>query len=122
MSITIRKSEQINKVWGYEDVVVNSTQYGYCGKIMKLYTGYQSSLHLHSRKTETMYVLEGSMYVESPKDHLRKVNEGDVIDIPAGVQHRFISVNEPCTFIEFSQPHDDGDVVRLEESKRVADE
>lgn len=119
MSITIRKVEQINKLWGYEDVVVNSIEYGYCGKVMKLYRGYQSSLHLHSRKTETMYIIEGSMYVESPKNHLRKVSVGDVIDIPVGTPHRFISVNEPCTFIEFSQPHSDEDVTRFEISKRV---
>jgi len=119
MSITIRKPKQVNKLWGYEDIVVNDTESGYCGKILKITRGYQSSLHFHKGKTETMYILEGSMYIESPRDHLRKVSVGDVIDIPAGTPHRFISVNEPCTFAEFSTPHNDDDVVRFEPSQKL---
>lgn len=116
MSITIRKATQVNKLWGYEEVIVNNSQY--CGKLLYLQPGFQSSLHYHPVKNETMYILHGKMQFESPQDHIVTVNCGDAITIYAGTPHRFINpfVNE-CVFAEFSTPHSDNDVVRIEDSR-----
>ena len=121
MSITIRKvlaKDIIAKVWGFENIVVNNEHY--CGKLMTLLPRLQSSLHYHPVKNETMYITGGRMQIESPKDHFRTVVIGDIIDIPANVEHRFVNPFEyPCSFYEFSQPHDDNDVVRIEDSRSV---
>lgn len=118
MSITVRKPQQVNKVWGYEDVIVNTHQY--CGKKLVLSAGYQSSLHYHPVKNETMYVLSNRMQFESPEGHIQTVYCGDVIDIPAQTPHRFINpFKASCTFVEFSTPHSDSDVIRLEDSRAI---
>lgn len=108
----------IPKLWGDEQVIVNNDRY--CGKILRLRPGYQSSLHRHPLKTETMYILNGRMQFESPKDHIRTVFPTDIIDIPPNVYHRFINPFDViCVFAEFSTPHDDSDVDRLEESMKI---
>lgn len=82
--------------------------------------GFQSSLHYHPIKNETMYVLNNRMQIESPKGNIKSVFPGDIIDIPAGTEHRFINnFTHQCVFLEFSTPHSDNDVVRLEKSSAI---
>lgn len=51
----------VQKGWGYE--LIFATNDLYCGKILDFNEGAEFSMHFHSSKTETWYVLEGEFEV-----------------------------------------------------------
>lgn len=111
---------QVQKLWGQEDWVVNNEFY--CGKVLYLRPGFQCSLHYHPVKNESFMVIQGKVGVEVRDGELAEMvildaKSQDVLDIPAGVAHRFWAIGEEALLVEFSTPHSDEDVVRLEESK-----
>jgi mannose-6-phosphate isomerase-like protein (cupin superfamily) len=98
------------KVWGTEYYIVNKS---YCGKLFEISPMSQSSLHRHKFKSETFLCLEGGETV------LLRGWAKDSVDIPAGMLHRFSNFEaSPAWMVEFSTHHEDGDVERLEESRR----
>jgi len=105
----------IPKVWGQEEVIVNLK---YCGKILRISPLHQGSLHCHPKKAETFWGFDGRGVIELDGQSY-KFGVDDIIDIPAGIYHRFINPDEFCDFVlmEFSSHHDDKDVVRKEKSK-----
>lgn len=125
----------VDKIWGNEDWVVNSHKY--CGKILTLLPGYQCSLHYHPVKEETFLCLTGLVVLEIFPDGVTasgrlKNKQGELIYLSSnqrhavtlkpGTPHRFWSATEnPALVAEFSTPHNDDDVVRLEESKKVGE-
>lgn len=127
--IDIRKSlldyEVVPKLWGSETWLCNNEKY--CGKILHIKPGFQSSLHYHKIKDETFYVLFGIVCMELyPQDKAQgfprgyRLEEGESVRLMPGVAHRFWSPSG-AEVIEFSTTHMEPDVVRLEES-RVRDD
>ena len=58
------RKETIEKVWGTEEVVVNDLEAGYCGKVLRIRPGKQSSLHYHKVKVETFLAIAGQPCIE----------------------------------------------------------
>lgn len=125
------KLKFVEKVWGHEQWLQDDggASVGYCGKILTLFRGYKTSLHYHPQKHETMLVTEGTLELEiqygpTSKENVRQMGfhtlkPGDHIEIPPGVAHRMVCASTDIPYvelIEFSTPHSDDDVVRLEPS------
>ena len=108
---------QVEKLWGYEDWLYNGDA-GYCMKILELEPGFQSSLHYHPVKHETMLVVDGCCDMEWG-GKIQRLVKGHCVILPPKMPHRFRAINGPCTIVEASSHHDDADVVRLEPSKEI---
>ena len=118
-----------NHLWGREEWIVNND--AYCGKLLWIKKGFQSSIHFHPVKRETFLILVGILWlevwetpeeVETTKPPHRILLRGwarDAVEIPPGTPHRFIGDIEDALVVEFSTTHSDEDVVRLQESGRV---
>ena len=123
----------VKKVWGVETEIVNNEEY--CMKFLDIDVGGCSSLHYHKRKDETFYVLRGICLVELGKFEYKGsmtlspklCGPGTAIRLMPYTVHRFWVPNDlspgvdytECRLIEVSTHHDDEDVFRLEESKRL---
>lgn len=94
----------VEKPWGKEEWIVNGE---YCGKILTLKKGYQSSLHYHKEKKETFYVLEGRILIISEGKDL-VLSNGDILDIPREEAHR-VQALEDSKILEVSTHHEDSD-------------
>ena len=139
------KLKFVEKLWGHEQWLQDDggAQAGYCGKILTLFRGYKTSLHYHPKKHETMLVTEGelelqlqnpTLYVQGTNTYVQgtatpcnadpvydfhTLKPGDKIEIPPGVAHRMVCASKDIPYtelIEFSTPHSDDDVVRIEPS------
>ena len=96
----------VKKGWGNE--LIWATNDKYCGKMMSFDTGAKFSMHFHSGKDESWYVLSGKFTVEwiDTKDasvHTKQLEEGDVWHNPPLLPHRLICL-EKGTVIEVSTP------------------
>lgn len=120
------ESQEIQKLWGGEVVFDNNDLY--CGKMLVIEPGFQCSLHLHREKRETFVCVDGSVALEvSSFNALKELDTqhvvlevGDVWRLEPGTPHRFSSLHgKPATVIEFSTHHDDNDVLRIEESRKI---
>lgn len=113
----------VEKVWGQEDWYVNGPLY--CAKILKIKPGYMCSLHYHPVKDETFVVLSGDVKLEQRDvrgmPFEEQLQPGDERHIAPKTQHRFSSVGG-AEILEVSTHHDDADVVRIVESRRIDDE
>lgn len=107
----------VEKQWGNEEVLYNGPA-GYCMKILTMLPGFQSSLHYHRVKSETFLVISGECDFEYDQQMSRMIR-GDSLDVPAGIPHRFRAINGPCIVVECSSHHEDSDVIRLEDSRRI---
>jgi quercetin dioxygenase-like cupin family protein len=95
--ISFSRPTEVDKVWGKELHVVNLPEY--CGKILVFAKNAAFSLHWHHEKTETWYVLSGSLrltYLDLAvgTQHARVVEKGDVIHVPAGNPHRLEALED----------------------------
>lgn len=109
-----RKATEIKKGWGKEVVLAN---FDYCGKLLCFNEGTLISDHFHLLKSESFYVLKGSLrffyYDLSNADRYNVVlNEGDIVDIPAGTPHQ-LSALVDSVIIEVSTHHEDSDSYRI---------
>lgn len=120
---SVASRTMVSKRWGVEDWVINTP--AYCGKVLIMEEGWQSSLHYHPVKDETMLCIAGSCVVEvypngieGPKEFIAlRHEEGSALRLPPMTPHRFMtSMGDGCTLVEFSTFHDDADVVRYEET------
>lgn len=118
---------RVDKIWGTEVILTNRDEY--CSKIMLLKEGYQCSLHRHTRKTETFFILQGKIGVESciPTDNYQvelldiELGPGDPFHVWPGMWHRFWQIgSEPAVMLEVSSHHSDDDVERLEPSGPIS--
>jgi mannose-6-phosphate isomerase-like protein (cupin superfamily) len=112
------KPEIHYKNWGKEIWVHNSSLY--CGKILEINKDCFCSLHFHLKKTETWYVLSGSLIMDyfDLKNAERKkmeLSEGFVVDIVPGVVHKLYAV-EDSKIMEVSTQHFEEDSYRIERS------
>lgn len=107
----------VQKVWGSEEWLVNSDLY--CVKILRIMPGFMCSLHYHPIKDETFYVTNGNVLLEVG-DCTYELAVGDSERILPSTPHRFRSVGKySATILEASTHHDDADVVRIEESRKI---
>ena len=115
--------QTVSKDWGYEYWVVNTPQY--CGKLLVMSEGWQSSLHCHTIKDETMLILDGTAVMElkptgidGPSEFIMmRATERTSVRIPPGTIHRLMtSIGTDAVIAEFSTTHSDEDVTRFTES------
>lgn len=114
---------EVVKAWGKELWLVNKEgPNGYCCKKLYVNAGHICSLHCHHKKNESFIVLGGNGYIELqsglPHPAPIFVKKGDIVDVAAGVYHRFWSY-EGLTMLEVSSHHDDADVCRIAESGKL---
>jgi len=112
------KAKVVEKEWGHEIWMANNYKEDYCGKILHINQGYNSSLHFHIEKHETFYILKGQLQVdlvntdEGTKES-KILNEGDVMEIDRGQPHQLIAYDGDVEFIEISTLHRDEDSYRI---------
>lgn len=111
----------VTKLWGNEHWIVNNDKY--CFKVLTLFPGFQCSLHYHKKKDETFIVYDGEILLEQRDVRGYPVEEllvaGQQRHIEPKTPHRFQARNRMATVFEISTHHDDSDVVRIEESKKL---
>jgi len=112
MTPSFYQPKVIEKAWGKEIVICNSNLY--CGKILEFKKGHHSSLHYHEIKTETWYVLSGSLLLEY-NGGSKPLGPGDVVHLPPYAAHKLTAVTD-STILEVSTTHHDSDTTRLSES------
>tara|TARA_R100001377_G_scaffold22542_1_gene12090 strand:+ start:221 stop:583 length:363 start_codon:yes stop_codon:yes gene_type:complete len=111
---------KIEKPWGHEIRWAITDKY--LGKILYIEKGKRLSRQYHVQKDETIYVLEGTLFLEIGNPGSDEYNsrstllcKGDRYRIKPGTIHRFSAPdNMSVTLIEVSTPEID-DVVRLED-------
>lgn len=96
----------VEKGWGHE--LIWATNEKYCGKLLHFNTGARFSMHFHSEKDETWYVLSGNFIVrwidtKDASEHEQALNEGDVWRNQPLLPHQVICIKEG-TIIEVSTP------------------
>jgi mannose-6-phosphate isomerase-like protein (cupin superfamily) len=104
------------KGWGYELWLVNGEKY--CGKILHFNEGKKCSFHYHKLKTEHFYIQKGSFILRLgwsdfyEKSEERLINNGLVIEIPVGLRHQMIAL-EDSDIVEISTQHFEDDSYRI---------
>lgn len=104
--------------WGYEDWISNNEKY--CGKLLFFEKGKCCSFHYHEKKRETFYLFSGKMKIlvgwedglDGPEIKSYIFNPGDCLEIPRGLRHRMIAL-ENSNLFEFSTTHFEEDSKRL---------
>ena len=88
--------KKVEKDWGYELWLANNEAENYCGKILYIKEGYKGSMHFHSEKHETFYILEGKLRVdtlntETAEKSVDILNEGDTFVLDRLKPHQLIA-------------------------------
>jgi quercetin dioxygenase-like cupin family protein len=96
----------VEKGWGNE--LIWCTNDKYCGKMMTFNQGAKFSMHFHSEKDETWYVLSGTFIVKTidtknASQHETILRTGDTWHNPPLLPHQLICI-EAGTIIEVSTP------------------
>ena len=112
----MRNEGYVEKGWGHE--LIWATNDKYCGKMLHFKTGAKFSMHFHSQKDETWYVISGKFVVKhiNTKDartNESELNPGSVWHNPPLLPHQLICLEEG-TIIEVSTPDS------VEDNYRVA--
>lgn len=107
--------EVVEKGWGNEIVICNTSEY--CGKLLNFKAGSEFSNHFHIKKRETFYVLVGELVFKyfdltNAKHMERVILAGNVIEIPRCVPHQVKAIVD-STIIEVSTTHEDSDSYRI---------
>tara|TARA_R100000808_G_scaffold24949_2_gene59775 strand:+ start:1830 stop:2183 length:354 start_codon:yes stop_codon:yes gene_type:complete len=111
------KPKKVQKIWGHELWLANDEENNYCGKILNIKNGHKFSMHYHSDKHETFYILEGmcilrSIDTETATQVSLPLNEGDCYTIDRLVPHQIEALTD-CVIIESSTFHKDEDSYRI---------
>lgn len=105
----------IEKPWGKEEVIHIDGKY--MMKRLTMHQGHRCSLQFHEKKTETVYLLSGSLkvYLGDRQDSLQEIllNPHESITITPNQIHRMEAV-EDSIYLEASTPEME-DVVRLKD-------
>lgn len=102
----MRLSGLVPKAWGNEFIFATTDHY--CGKLLNFDTGAEFSMHFHSCKDETWYVLQGRFQVRcidtvTASEYTRELNQGDIWHNPPLLPHQLHCI-ESGTIIEVSTP------------------
>ncbi len=103
-------ANRTDKPWGYEKVLISTENF--LTKEMYIKEGYTTSYHYHKDKEESIYMLEGSCYVqfENTKEFFGR---NDTMNIPRHVAHKIVAT-ENSLMHSISTPFTD-DIVRIED-------
>ena len=106
----------VEKGWGHEFIFATTDKY--CGKLLKFNKDARFSMHFHSVKDETWYVLDGhfKVIIIDTADATRQehfLNPGDTWHNPPLLPHQVVCI-ESGTLIEVSTPDS------VEDNYRVA--
>lgn len=112
----VNKPEVIEKGWGKEIVIHNSSLY--CGKLLCFNKGGKASNHFHLKKQETWYISKGSLKLKMINTETAEPREcilrpGDTITIEPGQPHQVEALEESIIF-EISTQSFDTDNYRIE--------
>ena len=117
----------VTKAWGRETVFADTDKY--CGKILCFDKGWQCSLHYHKLKDSTVYVREGSIWVQLKEnfkegDNVKDMMEfefciGGILHIPPNTLHRFLAPYDYCKMNEVSTPYKKDDSFMVEKIQKV---
>jgi mannose-6-phosphate isomerase-like protein (cupin superfamily) len=96
----------VEKGWGHENIWATNDKY--CGKILKFNQGAKFSMHFHSEKDETWYVLDGKFKVvvintANATQTEYELKEGDTWHNPPLLPHQLTCI-EAGSIIEVSTP------------------
>jgi len=113
--------KKIKKPWGQEIIIENNKFYSL--KKLTMNSNSRCSLQFHKKKIETIFVLEGPLYISIGKkiEKLKtiKLKSGESITIPSLMIHRMAAKKNRSIYLEASTSHLT-DVVRLiDDYKRV---
>ena len=114
----MKSVKKVDKSWGYELWLANNEKENYCGKILYINPGYAGSMHFHSKKHETFYILEGTLKVdvlnpENAEKTTHLLEEGETFVLDRLTPHQLFATDKPVKFIEISTFHDDADRYRV---------
>jgi mannose-6-phosphate isomerase-like protein (cupin superfamily) len=106
----------VEKGWGSEFIFATNDKY--CGKILQFNTGSKFSMHFHSEKDETWFVLSGKFLVRTidtsnASTNERELNVNDVWHNPPLLPHQIICIEEGI-LIEVSTPDSVEDNYRVQ--------
>jgi len=108
------------KPWGLEEEIVNAE---FCGKRLLAREQHRSSLHVHRKKDEVLYVTDGLVWMEAGEDPDKLVGtwmtEQNKVRIRPGLWHRFSAINGDAVIFEFSTHHDEKDSERRQAGGRM---
>lgn len=106
----------VEKGWGHEFIFATTDKY--CGKLLKFNKDAKFSMHFHSVKDETWFVMSGKFLVKwidtvDASHHENVIKEGDTWHNPPLFPHQVICLEEGL-LIEVSTPDS------IEDNYRVA--
>jgi len=103
-------ANRTDKPWGYEKVLISTENF--LTKEIYIKEGYTTSYHYHRDKEESIYMLEGSCYVQF--DNRKEFfGRNDTMDIPRGAPHKIVAT-ENSLMHSISTPFID-DIIRIED-------
>lgn len=105
---------EIQKSWGYEIIYTNNELY--CCKKLYIKRNSSCSFHLHMEKHETLFVISGTLYIDSTHDKVTRTHEvkpGQAFVVAPGYIHSLRAENTPVTLMEASSPSYDTDSIRI---------
>ncbi len=118
--MNFRDLPKVQKLWGAEYWLKNDQNY--CMKVLEFNFGYKASLHYHEFKHETFFVTDGAFNLETVVEgehKLERLMPGSFVDLSPNTWHRLWALSPKGIIVEASTFHDDSDVIRLEESRRL---
>ena len=105
------------KGWGRE--LIWATNDKYCGKLMFFdKKGSKFSMHFHSEKDESWYVLKGSFMLnvintQNAEPAMQVLKQGDTWHNPPMLPHQLVAMENDCIIIEVSTPDSVEDNYRI---------
>tara|TARA_B100000427_G_scaffold323043_1_gene325912 strand:- start:2152 stop:2508 length:357 start_codon:yes stop_codon:yes gene_type:complete len=116
--LSILATKKVEKSWGHEIWLANNKEENYCGKILYVKEGKSSSMHFHSKKHESFYILEGTLCIhildtETTETTPIYLEKGKSFEIGRLVPHKLEAFKGPVKFIEISTFHEDSDSYRV---------
>ena len=97
--------------WGCELRFVNTPKY--CAKFLILTNQELSSLHKHQDKTETFFVLCGSVQLTIIGNSIMRLDAGESFTVHPSQLHQFRAITETAVILEASTHHKDSDTYRV---------
>jgi mannose-6-phosphate isomerase-like protein (cupin superfamily) len=111
--VSVGAVDRVNKPWGYEFRV--SLGPNLTLTYLTLYPGSQTSLHCHPQKTTSLTAIAGTGTIRFLKDSI-EFSSGTSFMVRNGLFHQiFNSGQENLVVLEFENPSDATDLVRLED-------
>lgn len=104
------------KSWGYEILITNGR---FCGKVLVFENkGNKFSMHYHLKKDEVWYVQQGSFKMiwintETANELEIILKPGNVIEIPIGLPHQLIALEDDSRIFEVSDEDFEDDSYRV---------